>query len=369
MTHRRWIEASAVQPGTRWIYVAGINVRPEATDAPRLWEETPDLRMLAARGARIAVLSHQGDYASCTARHLDYVARALSQRLRREVRYFPSTVGEDCVRAATALQPGEIVLFGNTRFYAGEQANDLRLAADYAHLGERVVVGGFCKAHRRHASNSALCRLRESWLSNGVRAEVERLDQISRSAEGTGALVLGGSKREKVLLGLAAARRLRARYLLVGGRIVEDVSVKAGKWEASPHEPGVWRPRVVLPLWVRPAGRGDAVGWIPYRTWSPVHGAVIDAGYDERDIKRVMAAVRAAGAVAAGPLSDSDQGFDHGVRLGRKLLRAAVKHASLVLGGDSVRCYRVRVRASSGGGAALHYLANNSLPVLEGGGA
>ncbi len=52
-------------------------------------------------------------------------------------------MGEEAVHCACQMQPGEIILFGNTRLHREEQNNDPLFAKQLAQLGNQLVIGGF----------------------------------------------------------------------------------------------------------------------------------------------------------------------------------------------------------------------------------
>src|SRR5207244_6675695 len=63
------------------------------------------------------------------------------------------------VAATRRLPRGGVALVENTRFWAGEEANDAAFAQTLAALGDFYVNDAFGSAHRAHASTDALPRL------------------------------------------------------------------------------------------------------------------------------------------------------------------------------------------------------------------
>ena len=55
---------------------------------------------------------------------LDIVAEELSKLLGKEVKLSKDVVGEDSVKLAQELQPGEVMLLENVRYEAGEEKNE-----------------------------------------------------------------------------------------------------------------------------------------------------------------------------------------------------------------------------------------------------
>src|SRR5262249_2124022 len=147
-----------IRRGERWILSAGFNVRRDLKETSRIDCELDDVRHISRAGGRIAILSHQGNFADGTALHLDFIAQYLTQQLGQPVRYISSAIGDAAVFQSHAMRDGEVAVFGNTRRYDGEERNDPGLAKAFSGIGDVVALGGFSKAHRGHSSNVGVLR-------------------------------------------------------------------------------------------------------------------------------------------------------------------------------------------------------------------
>ena len=98
-------------------------------------------------------------------------ASALAALLERDVAFADDCVGAAAENAVAALPAGGVVLLENTRFHAGETANDPDFAAQLARLGDVFVNDAFGTAHRAHASNVGVAGAsgRAGWLAAGKR--------------------------------------------------------------------------------------------------------------------------------------------------------------------------------------------------------
>ncbi len=87
----------------------------------RLDKSIPTLRDLLDKGAKVAILAHQGDT-------LDYHnlipltehACKLSDKLGRQVRYIDDVAGPAAQAEVKTLKPGEAILLGNVRYLTEE---------------------------------------------------------------------------------------------------------------------------------------------------------------------------------------------------------------------------------------------------------
>ncbi|MEQ4305105.1 phosphoglycerate kinase [Plantactinospora sp. B6F1] len=370
-----------IDAGARWIYTAGFNVAPGSRSMGRVDIERADLARLADHGARVAVLSHQGD-GPHNARHLGHVARHLSRTLGRRVGYLPISVGDMARRAARAMRPGDVVIFGNTRFHPGEQANDSMLAGEFAQLGDLVAVGGFAKAHRVHASNVGILAYRPGFVARSIADEIRLLEPWARTDEARYSVAaLGGTKLEKSEVGLA---HLVDRYdlVIVGGAVLNAVLVALGHpvggSELGSHpERCVAAARKVLarptraelyvPAQVVVAPRNGTGPARVCRVGEPISDAewIVDLILEPGVLHRLA---RLGGSGGRGLLAGTPALYRQGHRRTTDLLLTAFSSPgarSLLLGGDTVAELPWSGPASTGGGSALTVLATGGCRLLD----
>jgi len=104
----------------------------------------------------------------------------------------------------------------NTRFHAGEEANDPELAQLLASLGDVYVNDAFSAAHRAHASTEGLAHLLPAYAGRAMEAELKALEAALGDPQRPVAAVVGGAK---VSTKLEVLRHLVARvdHLIIGG--------------------------------------------------------------------------------------------------------------------------------------------------------
>jgi phosphoglycerate kinase len=114
------------------------------------------------------------------------------------------------------LQPGDVAVLENTRFFGGEEKNDPAVVERFAKLGDLYVNDAFSAAHRAHASTEGLARRLPSYAGRQMEAELDALDKALGAPEHPVAAVVGGAK---VSSKLDVLRHLVARvdHLIIGG--------------------------------------------------------------------------------------------------------------------------------------------------------
>src|SRR4029077_7573421 len=96
------------------------------TDATRIVETLPTLRLLLGQGGKVILAAHLGRPKGKRepSMSLRPVAQKLADLLSRHVAFVDDCIGEKVEQTAGALQPGDVLLLENVRFYKEEEAND-----------------------------------------------------------------------------------------------------------------------------------------------------------------------------------------------------------------------------------------------------
>ncbi|WP_439545185.1 phosphoglycerate kinase [Sandarakinorhabdus sp.] len=187
------------------------------SDATRLRAAVPTIAALADAGAKVLVLSHFGRPKGRDAKNsLKPIAAALADVLGRPVAFIDDCVGDVAAAGVAALGNGGIAVLENTRFHAGEEANDPAFVAGLAALGDYFVNDAFSAAHRAHASTEGLARALPSFAGRTMEAELKALTAALGAPKRPVAAVVGGAKvssKIDVLTNLVG----KVDHLMIGG--------------------------------------------------------------------------------------------------------------------------------------------------------
>ena len=190
----------------------------KVTDDTRLRAAVPTIAELSDAGAIVLILAHVGrpkgrlDPEASTA----LLRKPLSDLLGRDVMFVEDCQGPIAEAAVAILQPGGIALLENTRFHAGEEANDPALVAAIAKLGEFYVNDAFSAAHRAHASTEGLAHVLPAYAGRQMEAELRALDKALGNPQHPVAAVVGGAKVSSKL-GVLEHLVARVDHLIIGG--------------------------------------------------------------------------------------------------------------------------------------------------------
>ena len=217
MTAFRTLDDIGDVRGKRILVREDLNVPMDGarvTDDTRLRAAVPTISELADKGAIVLVLSHFGRPKAPTPEYsLAVIARPLAEVLGREVRYID---WEGDKEAIATLQPGDIGLLENSRFFGGEEKNDPAVVERFAALGDLYVNDAFSAAHRAHASTEGLAHILPAFAGRSMQAELEALEKALGKPEHPVAAVVGGAK---VSTKLDVLKHLvgKVDHLIIGG--------------------------------------------------------------------------------------------------------------------------------------------------------
>ena len=86
---------------------------------------------------------------------LKHLVKHLSKLLGTEVQFANDSIGEEAFQKAKALQPGQVLLLENLRFYKEEEKGDEKFAEKLSKLGDVYVNDAFGTAHRYFFSQNS----------------------------------------------------------------------------------------------------------------------------------------------------------------------------------------------------------------------
>jgi phosphoglycerate kinase len=198
-------------------------------DYARVDAAIPTLRWLHEHGARTIIVSHLGRPAGKfdPALSLHPVARALSDRLGRSVRFADDSVGSEAQRAVAELRDGDVLLLENVRFHPEEERNDPEFAKQLAALADLYVNDAFATAHRAHASTEGVAHLLPSAAGFLMEAELTALSRLVDRPARPFVCAIGGAKvKDKIALLDRLSQLVDA--LCVGGGMANTLLAASG---------------------------------------------------------------------------------------------------------------------------------------------
>jgi len=169
----------------------------KVTDANRIEAAKPTIDKIIADGGSVILMSHLGRPKGKEDKYsLKHIVSTVSEVLNVPVLFASDCRGEVAQNAAASLQPGQVLLLENLRFYAEEEAGDVAFAKELASLGDIYVNDAFGTAHRAHASTTIIAQFFPNSKCFGMllAKEIDSLNRVLNNSVKPVTAVLGGSK-------------------------------------------------------------------------------------------------------------------------------------------------------------------------------
>ena len=362
----------------------------KVTDATRIEAAKPTIDKILKDGGSVILMSHLGRPKGVEAKYsLQHIVAKTEEILGQKVHFASDCIGEIAENAAKNLQPGEILLLENLRFYAEEEKGDVDFSKKLASLGDIYVNDAFGTAHRAHASTTIIAQFFQDAKCFGylLAKEIESIEKVLKNSEKPVVAILGGSKvsskitvienildkvNHMIIGGGMTFTFIKALGGKIGNSICEDDKLElAIEILKQAKEKGV---QIHLPVDVVAADAcsNDANTQVVDVKNIPDGWQGLDAGPKSLEIiKRIILDSKTI--LWNGPLGVFEmENFANGtISLGEYIAESTANGAfSLVGGGDSVAAVKQfglepkMSYVSTGGGAMLEMLEGRTLPGI-----
>jgi phosphoglycerate kinase len=352
-------------------------------DDTRIRAAMPTLNYLLEHGAAVILCSHLGrpKGGPDPKYSLRPVAAYLGGLLGKPVAFAEECAGPAAEAAAAALKPGDVLLLENTRFFPGEEKNDLELAKKMASLADVYVNDAFGSAHRAHSSTEGVARYLPAVAGFLMEKEIQYLGAAIAEPKRPFVAILGGAKISDKI-GVIRNLLHKADLVLIGGGMANtffqaqgypmgDSLVEAEALETARELVSGGSTKLRLPVDVVIADKFDAEAERKVMATGPIPDGwrVLDIG--PQTIAAYARAISGAGTIVwNGPMgvfefprfAEGTYGVAHAV--------AESGAVSIIGGGESVAAIQQSGLAgkithiSTGGGASLEMLEGLVLPGL-----
>ena len=292
--------------------------------------------------------------------------------------FSPTYFTAEAVDKVAKLEDKGVILFENLRVNPGEKENDEEFAKKLSQMAEIYVNDAFAVSHRKHASIVGVPKFLPSYAGLLMRQEVEHLSKAF-NPEHPFLFVLGGAKFEtkmplitkfidkadKIFLAGALANNIfKDRGFEMGTSLVSEVTVDIRGISNSE--------KVVTPIDVTVTNSAKEV---INRKDNELNKdeCIVDVGQDT--IHQLQNLVKGAKTILwNGPLGNYELGFQDKTEVLAKMVADLTKNegvTSIVGGGDTIASINKLglnndfTFISTGGGAMLDFLVNETLPGLD----
>ena len=168
------------------------------TDDTRMRAALPTIQKVLADGGSVVLMSHLGrpkngpedKFSLC------HLVNHLSDLTETAVKFASDCIDEEANMLSSELQPGEVLLLDNLRFYKEETAGDVAFAQKLSKHGDVYVNDAFGTAHRAHASTTIVAQFfpNDRLFGQLLAKEVSNLEKVLSNPEKPFTAIIGGAK-------------------------------------------------------------------------------------------------------------------------------------------------------------------------------
>lgn len=360
-------------------------------DDNRIIQALPTIKYLIDNNAKIILCSHLGkvkteeDKAS---KSLAPVAKRLSELLNQDVVFIDQTRGEKLETAIDNLNPGEVLMFENTRFEdvdgKKESGCDQELADYWASLVDMVVIDAFGTAHRAHASNVGISNASDIAVSGFlIEKEIDFLNNALTNPNHPFVAIVGGAKVSDKI-GVIKQLLTKADYVLIGGGMaytflkaqgynIGDSICELDKLDVANEILSLGKDKIILPIDVKLNNQFANDGDIKVVSYDQIPDGYQGLDIGDQTIELFAKYIKTAKTIVwNGPMGVFEfSNFAKGTNSVCEAIKDNPEAISIIGGGDSAAAaislgYQDQFsHISTGGGASLEFLEGKDLPGIS----
>lgn len=354
------------------------------TDNTKIKASLPTIKYLLQNNCKIVMATHFGRPKGFAK---EFSVAPLAKELQRlmptkKVIKLDDCIGKNVLETIKKSKPQTIFMLENLRFYPEEEQNDPFFAHSLANLAEMYVNDAFGVAHRKHASVCAITEFLPSAAGLLLETEIRSLSQALNPAK-PAVWIMGGAKLDKIALLERALQKYD--YILIGGALAfaflkaQGIPVGVSKTDSASIEAArkilhdQYSHKIILPVDFAVAESFSPrakVNIVEYNKIEP-HQVGLDLG--PKTIALFTKHLSSAKTVVwNGPLGYIEWAkFAVSTKeIGRFL--GKLENAVTIAGGgetaEAIIKFHIHhnlTHVSTGGGAALAFLAGEELPALD----
>jgi phosphoglycerate kinase len=232
-----------------------LNESFQITDDTRIRAAVPTLKKVLEKGGSLIIMSHLGRPKGPADKFsLKHIIPAIEEKLGTKIKFAPDCMGSEAAELSAKLQPGEVLLLENLRFYAEEEGKPRGLAEDatdqqkkeakaavkesqqefakkLASYADCYINDAFGTAHRAHASNAIIAKHfpNDKMFGYVMEGEIKAIDKVLKTPEKPVTAIIGGAKVSSKITIIEKLFDVCDNMIIGGGMVFTFVKANGGK--------------------------------------------------------------------------------------------------------------------------------------------
>lgn len=236
-----------------------LNESFEITDDTRIRAAIPTLKKVLDKGGSLIIMSHLGRPKGPEDKFsLKHIIPAIEQKLGKSIKFANDCMGQEAIELSATLQPGEVLLLENLRFYAQEEGKPRGLAKDadeatkkeakekikesqkefvkqLASYADCYINDAFGTAHRAHASTALIAKYfpNDKMFGYVMEGEIEAIDKVLKTPSKPVTAIIGGAKVSSKISIIEKLFDVTDNMIIGGGMVFTFIKAQGGQIGAS----------------------------------------------------------------------------------------------------------------------------------------
>ena len=174
-----------------------LDVELQVSDVTRIEAAKPTIIKVLEDGGSCILISHLGRPKNKEPEFsLKHIVNTVSDVLGVQVNFVTDCIGSSVQEAVDQLEPGEILLLENLRFYSEEKEGNIKFAKELASFGDIYVNDAFGTAHRAHASTTVIAQFfpERKCFGSLLASEIVNVNKVLQDGQKPITAIIGGAK-------------------------------------------------------------------------------------------------------------------------------------------------------------------------------
>jgi phosphoglycerate kinase len=174
-------------------------------DDKRIRAALPTIKYILGNGGAVILMTHFGRPKNGPEQQYSVknILAGISELVGLPVQFASDCISDEAISQSKSLQPGEVLLLENVRFYKEETAGSIEFAQKLSRLGDCFVNDAFGAAHRAHASTTQIASFfpTDKMMGFLMNAEIENAQKVLTDGKKPFTAIIGGAKvSDKILI-------------------------------------------------------------------------------------------------------------------------------------------------------------------------